>query len=437
MDLSRHAISAPGSDPGDAGMPCAVPVAVQVAAGRPGAEVGAGPVGVVRDFVAWLAGVDGAASGGDQCAGDAFDDAARLDLIGALEAVKAAAAAAQARVTTAFAASQREVHLARGGKPQQAARSIGSQVALARRDSPSRGDQHVGFAHALHVEMPHTMAALTHGVISEYRATLIVRETACLTREQRAVVDERLAPDLPSLGNRSLAAAARRIAAQVDAAAVVARMERAVASRRVTVRPAPDGMAWLTFLAPLTEAVGAYAALDRLAKTALTTVLTGHDPQQSNPPANGSDTGLARNGGLSSDGGLGSGGGGAAVPGRGGQTRTRGQLMVDLGLDRIFGRTTSTIPGTSTSTSPDTTARPDATTRPDTSPSHGDHHRWNGDRHRNRRKRGTGRHAHPHRHTHRCSGWCPRQYRHRQRRESSGQRRDPTRDDPRHLVRWQ
>ncbi|MBP9917108.1 MAG: hypothetical protein KBF43_00785, partial [Dermatophilaceae bacterium] len=181
MGLSRHAISAPGTDPGAAGMPCAVPSAVQVAAGLPGAgsvagpgivgmpgakpgavagsagracaEVGAGPVGVVRDFVAWLAGVDG-----KECEGVASSDAARLDLIGALEAVKAAAAAAQARVTTAFAASQREVHLARGGKPQQAARSIGSQVALARRDSPSRGDQHVGFAHALHVEMPHTMA---------------------------------------------------------------------------------------------------------------------------------------------------------------------------------------------------------------------------------------------------------------------------------------
>ena len=123
-------------------MPGAKPGAVAGSAGRPGAEVGAGPVGVVRDFVAWLAGVDG-----KECEGVASSDAARLDLIGALEAVKAAAAAAQARVTTAFAASQREVHLARGGKPQQAARSIGSQVALARRDSPSRGDQHVGFAH--------------------------------------------------------------------------------------------------------------------------------------------------------------------------------------------------------------------------------------------------------------------------------------------------
>ena len=38
-------------------------------------------------------------------------------------------------------------------------------------------------------------------------------------------------------------------------------MEEAARSRRVTVRPAPDGMAYLTVLAPLRETVGAYAAL--------------------------------------------------------------------------------------------------------------------------------------------------------------------------------
>ena len=201
---------------------------------------GVGPVGVVGEFVSWLAGVDGAG----------LADGVRVDLIGVLEAVKGAAAAAQARVTARFAHSQRAVHVARGGKVSEAARSVGSQVALARRDSPSRGDQHVGFARALVQEMPATLAALASGVISEYRATVVVRETACLTREQRGLVDARLAPDLALLGNRSLAAAARRVAAEVDAAAVVARMDRAVASRRVTVRPAPDGMAWLTFLAP-------------------------------------------------------------------------------------------------------------------------------------------------------------------------------------------
>lgn len=140
------------------------------------------------------------------------------------------------------------------------------------------------------------MRALTAGEVSEYRATLVAKETACLSREDRITVDARLAKDLPRLGNRSLAAAARRLAAGLDASSVVRRMERAVAARRVTVRPAPDGMAWLTFLAPLPDAVAAHAAVGRLADAAGSG--EGPDPQ------------------------------GCSL----------GQLMVDLGLDRIIGR---------------------------------------------------------------------------------------------------
>ena len=55
--------------------------------------------------------------------------------------------------------------------------------------------------------------------------------------------------------------AAGRVAAELDAASVVARMEAAVRSRRVTVRPAPDGMAYLSVLGPLKDVVGAYAAV--------------------------------------------------------------------------------------------------------------------------------------------------------------------------------
>ena len=53
--------------------------------------------------------------------------------------------------------------------------------------------------------------------------------------------------------------AASRVAAELDAASVVARIEAAARSRRVTVRPAPDGMAYLTVLGPLQEVVGAHA----------------------------------------------------------------------------------------------------------------------------------------------------------------------------------
>ncbi len=37
--------------------------------------------------------------------------------------------------------------------------------------------------------MPHTLAALEAGELSEWRAQIIVRETATLTSEQRSLVD--------------------------------------------------------------------------------------------------------------------------------------------------------------------------------------------------------------------------------------------------------
>ncbi|CCH78289.1 hypothetical protein BN12_270015 [Nostocoides japonicum T1-X7] len=48
------------------------------------------------------------------------------------------------------------------------------------------------------------------------------------------------------------------------------RIRRAVGSRRVSTRPAPDGMAYLTILGPLTQVVGAYATLERHARAVLT-----------------------------------------------------------------------------------------------------------------------------------------------------------------------
>ncbi|EUA08831.1 hypothetical protein I553_9888 [Mycobacterium xenopi 4042] len=46
---------------------------------------------------------------------------------------------------------------------------MATEVALARRDSPVRGSRHLGFAKALVNEMPHTLAALERGILSEWR----------------------------------------------------------------------------------------------------------------------------------------------------------------------------------------------------------------------------------------------------------------------------
>jgi hypothetical protein len=69
------------------------------------------------------------------------DDADRVDQIAALERVKGAAAAAQARVSVDFDASQREVQAAEGVPARKRGAGVGAQIALARRDSPVRGSR--------------------------------------------------------------------------------------------------------------------------------------------------------------------------------------------------------------------------------------------------------------------------------------------------------
>ncbi|BAH50354.1 HNH endonuclease signature motif containing protein [Rhodococcus opacus] len=78
-------------------------------------------------------------------------------------------------------------------------RGIASQIGLARRESPNRGGRHLGFARAMVHEMPHTLAMLQTGRLNEWRATLLVRETACLSAEDRGTIDRRLCSDPSTL----------------------------------------------------------------------------------------------------------------------------------------------------------------------------------------------------------------------------------------------
>ncbi|HTE72694.1 MAG TPA: DUF222 domain-containing protein, partial [Actinomycetes bacterium] len=200
-----------------------------------------------------------------------LSDVARIDLIRSLEELKAAAAAAQARLAADLDESVRARHREQELPPSQQGAGVASQVALARRDSPVKGGQHLGLAKALVGEMPHTLAALSEGRLSEWRATLLVRETACLSGEHRSRVDAELVADparLDGLGDRRVAAEARRLAYRLDPAAAVARARKAEGDRAVTVRPAPDTMTYLTGLLPVRAGIAAYAALGRAADEA-------------------------------------------------------------------------------------------------------------------------------------------------------------------------
>jgi hypothetical protein len=190
--------------------------------------------------------------------------------ISELEQVKCTAAAGQARAAAAFEASRRASEAAAGVPAAKRCRGVASEIALARRDSPARGSRHLGFAKALVYEMPHTLAALQSGILSEWRATLIVRESACLDIDDRRELDREMCADTASLqgkGDAELTAAAKAIAYRKDPHAVVDRAAKAENDRTVTIRPAPDTMTWVSVLLPVARGVGVFAALRRAADT--------------------------------------------------------------------------------------------------------------------------------------------------------------------------
>lgn len=182
-------------------------------------------------------------------------DAAVVDELRALEELKCAAEARQARLAAALPESPGTAH----------------QVALARRESPHRGRRHLGLARVLTREMPHTMAAFREGRITEWRASILARETACLTLAERREVDRLLAADperLEAMGDREIEHAARRLAYRLDPASFVTRRRQAEADRCVTIRPAPDSMACVTGLLPMAQGVAVWATLGRQADSA-------------------------------------------------------------------------------------------------------------------------------------------------------------------------
>jgi hypothetical protein len=244
---------------------------------------------------------------GDPGSDSPLADAHRINLINRLEALKAAAAAAQARVTVAFEASQLVKQEAAGVRRTALGRGIGDQVALARGCPASQGSRHLGFAKAMS-EMPHTLALLTRGEIDEWTATLLVRETAVLALDDRKVVDERLCamsidtttgavtpPWAVEQSPRRVESAARALAAELDPQNAVRRAAKGAGERRVTLRPTPDTMTYLTTMLPVAQGVAAWASLRAAARAAKA----------------------------------------------GGDQRTESQLMADLAVQRLTGQATA------------------------------------------------------------------------------------------------
>ncbi len=169
-------------------------------------------------------------------------------------------------ISADFDASQRAEQAAQGVPKERQGRGIAAQIALARRESPHRGQQHLGLAIVLRDELPHTATAFRGGGITEWKAMLVARETACLSLEDRLAVDAELAANperIEAMGDAELVAEARALAYRLDPHSVVERRSRAERDRRVTLRPAPDVMAQLSTLLSVKDGVAVYAVLGR------------------------------------------------------------------------------------------------------------------------------------------------------------------------------
>ncbi|WP_406028981.1 DUF222 domain-containing protein [Nocardioides sp. NBC_00850] len=230
-------------------------------------------------------------------------EAELVDWIGRLEKIKCTAEAVQAEAAVRLDEAVRARQSEAGVPARKLGEGVASQIALARRVSPEKGAKLLGLAKILTTEMPHTFALMKAGLFSQWQATILARETACLSLDDRRVIDYKLCATGPdaqpakavSMGLRQLENAAKKLAITLDQASVVARAANATQDRRVSLRPAPDTMTWLGALLPVKDGVAVFAALDQAAKAA------------------------------------------AAA----GDARTRGQVMADTLVDRITGRSTT------------------------------------------------------------------------------------------------
>jgi hypothetical protein len=196
---------------------------------------------------------------------------ALIDQLRVLEDMKSAISGLQAKIAVSFELAQRQADAEAGVPASKRGGGAAAQIALARRESPNRGSRLLGLAKALVKEMPRTLTALDAGFLNEWRATLLVKETACLSAEDRCAVDEELAPDtgtFEGMGDRAIIAAAKAAAYRRDPRSVTQRAAYAAKERNVGIQPAPDTMTYLTALLPVAQGVAAYKALKEAADSA-------------------------------------------------------------------------------------------------------------------------------------------------------------------------
>ncbi len=212
-----------------------------------------------------LAAIRGAIECATESTADEFSDAELVERITELEVLQNALSALQSSTTLAFAHAHAAEQTATGMvEPEKLERSIADQVSRACRVSPTEGRKRVRVARDLNDGLDHLRLLFTTGRVSAYKVSTVVTATSQLDAAERAEVDRLLAArDIGRLGVGKLRELARSLAAQVAPEKFRARCAAARSGRRVTLRPAADGMTDLIAHLPVEQGAACYAALQK------------------------------------------------------------------------------------------------------------------------------------------------------------------------------
>jgi hypothetical protein len=196
----------------------------------------------------------------------ALDEVAALDQqIAALSAVRAR------RVTEASRHLHRQAprDTSTGGPVWSPARvervELVTELALLTRRTEYRTATLVDTSTALVSRLPMTLAALSSGQLSWEHAEVVAKHVEELDGEALASYDSRLAELAVEVNPKQLEKKARHEVELAQPTTAVERAEKAVATRRLYVDPAADGMAYLTLFAPAPEV---HAIVDRAVRLA-------------------------------------------------------------------------------------------------------------------------------------------------------------------------
>src|SRR5690625_1325746 len=173
-------------------------------------------------------------------------EADKIDQLQALERAKRALAAVQAEITNAFV-NQRQAAEADARVPTSLQlKGIEAEVGLARGESPYVGAALTHTATALCTVLPHTMAALAEGRVSEYHARIVAEQTNHLSDAHRRAIDAAIAHRLGKASTSQLRKLVQGHAYRLEPEAAAQRAAQNAARRGVSLDPAGDGKVYVT-----------------------------------------------------------------------------------------------------------------------------------------------------------------------------------------------